>query len=73
MHIKNEKSNNSYHDFGWIYFVWRLEFCLEIPIVLLVVVAATAAAEKVSTFLDKIFLDFFTFQHNFSSPQIKGN
>ena len=45
--MENENFNNSSHDFGWLYFTWCHVFSLEISIVRLVVLAATAAAEKV--------------------------
>ena len=45
--MKNENFNNSSHDFGWFYFTWCHVFSLEISILLLVVLAATAAEGKV--------------------------
>ena len=47
MHIKNEKSYHSYHDFGWTYFILCHVFSLETSIVLLVVVTATTEVGKV--------------------------
>ena len=47
LHIKNEKSYHSYHDFGWTYFILCHVFSLETSIVLLVVVTGTTEVGKV--------------------------
>ena len=46
MHIKNENSYNSYHDFDWTYFILRHVFSLEISIVLLVAVTVTIESSE---------------------------
>ena len=47
MHIKDENSYHSYHDFGWTYFILCYVFSLETSVVLLVVVTAITEVGKV--------------------------
>ena len=47
LHIKDENSYHSYHDFGWTYFILCYVFSLETSVVLLVVVTAITEVGKV--------------------------